>query len=305
VVPVPDGWTDRHFFLVAVVLYGVSTLYALLVWRRDFRQDQRLLYGLLALGWGLHTWAMVQRGFSLSRCPINNLFEATLFILWTVGVSYLLMGLFHKLRFLGVLVAPLLFVSGVFALMPALDVRGPKPEFTHGLESLHAAFILLAYGAFGLGSVAAVLYLVQEHNFKAHKARALAALLPSLARLERVTGQLLAGGVILLTGGLVTGILYLERRTGSYWSTDPFVLYSLGTWLLYLGLLVGRWGFSQRGRRLALGAVASFAFIMMTFWGIYLLSGLHNRRPEADREAAAGPAPAAMTWISIPWHSLS
>ena len=42
------------------------------------------------------------------------------------------------------------------ALMPALDVKSPRPDFSGGLVSLHVALILLAYGAFGLGSAAGV-----------------------------------------------------------------------------------------------------------------------------------------------------
>jgi ABC-type uncharacterized transport system permease subunit len=47
-------------------------------------------------------------------------------------------------------------------------------------------------------------------------------------------------------------------------------------WCVYLGLLVMRWHFAQGGRRFALGAIGSFAFILLTFWGSNLLSPLHN-----------------------------
>jgi ABC-type uncharacterized transport system permease subunit len=285
--------TDRHLFALAVLLYGLGAGFALLVWRREFRQDQRALYLLLGAGFVLHTAAMFRRGFSLERCPIHNLFEASMFLLWTTAAAYLVLGAFHRLRFLGALVAPLLLVVGVFALMPQLDRQGPRPGFIPTWEPLHAAFILLAYGAFGLGSLAAVTYLVQEHNLKVHKARALTALLPSISRLESVTAGLLAAGLLFLTGGIGTGLLYLKAARGSYVTADPFVIYSLLTWLVYLGLLVARWRFAQRGRRLAYGAVASFTFVLLTFWGIYLLSGLHNRAPQAVTVTPAAPGPVA------------
>src|SRR5256885_7114709 len=50
----------------------------------------------------------------------------------------------------GAFAAPLLLCVGVFALMPGLDNRyGAQPEFKHDWVSLHAALILLSYGAFG------------------------------------------------------------------------------------------------------------------------------------------------------------
>jgi hypothetical protein len=42
---------------------------------------------------------------------------------------------------------------------------------------------------------------------------------------------------------------------------------------------------------LALGAVAGFAFLLLTFWGIYLLSGLHR----ASTSTGAEPVPARIT----------
>ncbi|HWF19745.1 MAG TPA: cytochrome c assembly protein, partial [Verrucomicrobiae bacterium] len=68
--------TDRHYFLLAVIIYGVSTIYSIFLWRKGFRQDNRNNYFLLFAAFALHTTAMVKRGFSLERCPVNNLYEA-------------------------------------------------------------------------------------------------------------------------------------------------------------------------------------------------------------------------------------
>ena len=50
------------------------------------------------------------------------------------------------------------------------------------------------------------------------------------------------------------------------------------------GPLAKRWQRLQRqrlvkprGRRLAWGALLGFAVLMLTFWGVYLLSDMHNR----------------------------
>lgn len=271
-----SGFTDRFSFLLAVVLYGVSAIYSVLLWRRGFREDNRVLYSLLALGAGLHTLAMFQRGFSLARCPINNLFEATMFISWTMVTTYLVLGWFRRLRYLGAFASPLLFAVGVFALFPLLDQRGPKPEFTHAWESLHAALILLAYGAFGLSSIAALMYLAQEHDLKFDKARAMFALLPSIQRLEKVTSALLAAGFGLLTVGLGVGAWWLRRERGYFWSDDPKILWSAVVWMTYLGLLVLRGRSGSHGRRFAWGVIGAFAFVLLTFWGTNLPSAIHH-----------------------------
>ena len=264
--------------MAAVVFYGLSTLYSVFLWRKGFREDNRVNYGLLAGGVIFHTMAMVGRGFSFSRCPVNNLYEMMVFISWTIVTSYLAIGLWSRLRFLGAFASPVLFGMGVFALMPALDPpRGDTPNFGGGWGSLHATLILLAFGAFGLSSVAALMYLTQVHDLKLHKARAIFSLLPPIQRLEQVAGGLLGGGFFLLTAGLLISHLLLKQRDGNLWSADPQILWSYFVWLLYLGLLMMRWWFAQGGKRFAWGTIASFVFVLLTFWGVYLLPGIHQR----------------------------
>jgi ABC-type transport system involved in cytochrome c biogenesis permease subunit len=57
---------------------------------------------------------------------------------------------------------------------------------------------------------------------------------------------------------------------------DPKILWSVLVWMIYLGLILMRWKFAQGGRRFALGAIGSFVFVLLTFWGVNLLSPLHN-----------------------------
>ncbi len=261
---------------MAVIIYGLSALYSVFLWRKGFREDNRVNYCLLLLGFGFHTIAMGKRGFSLQHCPLTNIYEATTFVIWAIVASYLVLGAWSRLRFLGAFASPVLLGMGVFALMPALDAHGTKPEVAHGFVSLHAALILLAYGAFGLSSVAALMYLTQEHDLKFHKLRAVFSLLPPIQRLELAIGRLLLAGFILLTAGLSLSPVLLKLRYGVFFKADPKILWSIFVWLVYVGLLLMRWRFAQGGRRFAWGAVGSFSFILLTFWGFNLLSSVHH-----------------------------
>lgn len=282
--------SDAHYFRIAVVLYGLSSLYAIFLLRKGFREDNRINYCLLLGAAVFHTLAMFQRGFSLQRCPINNLYEATLFIGWTIVAAYLVFGFWSRLRFLGAFASPILLAIGIFALMPSLDPpHGDRPVFTGGWLSLHAALILLSYGGFGLSAIAAVMYLTQEHDLKFNKLRAVFSLMPPIQRLELVTSRLLLAGFVLLTAGLVIGVVYLKETHNVYFKRDTKIFWSLLVWLGCLTLLVSRWRFAQRGRRLAWGAVGMFAFVLLTFWGSNLLSGIHNPGNEAAPKTADRP----------------
>jgi len=272
------GSIDRNFFAGAVLVYGLSMFYSLFLWRKGFRRDDHVNYLLLLLAFGLHTTAMILRGFRLNHCPVTNLYEATTFALWSIVAVYLGVGLWPRLRFLGAFASPVLFAVGVFALMPSLDqARNARPGVSVTWISIHAAMMALSYGAFGLASVAAAMYLTQEHNLKLHKLQAIFSLLPPIQRLEAVVNRLLVSGFILLTIGLAIGALDLTHLDNPQaFRGDPKIIWSALVWLIYLGLIVMRWKFAQGGRRFALGAIGSFIFVLLTFWGTNALSPLHN-----------------------------
>ena len=252
--------------------------YSVFLWRNGFRRDDHVIYLLLLLAFGLHTAAMLLRGFRLDRCPVTNLYEATTFVMWTIVAVYLMVGLWSRLRFLGAFASPVLFAIGVFALMPHLDAtHGLRPELPAAWTSVHAALMSLSYGAFGLGAVAALMFLTQERNLKFHKLKAIFSLMPPIQRLEAAASRLLACGFILLSLGLASGVVDLTHINNPHtYRGDPKIIWSVGVWLLYLGLRILRWRFAQGGRRFALSAIGSFVFVLLTFWGTNVLSPLHN-----------------------------
>jgi ABC-type uncharacterized transport system permease subunit len=199
-----------------------------------------------------------------------------MFLEWALALATLLVSLRSKLRFVAAFASPLLFVIGVFALMPSLDPpHGPERQFTGWLVSLHAATILLAYGAFGLGAVAGLMYLSQRHNLKFKKLFTVFSLLPPIQRLDSVATSLVLVGFVFLTIGLSAGGRLPRPENVSYFS-DAKVKWSAFLWGAYLALILGRWKFNFAGKRFAIGTVSLFVFLLLTFWGTNLLSKLHQ-----------------------------
>ena len=268
---------ERLWFLSAVIIYGLGLLYSIFVWRRGFQYNNWTSYTLISIAFVMHTIALTSRGFSLQQCPVNNLYEATTFILWTISLSSLICGLWPRLRYIGVFTAPLLFSVGVFAMMPGLDpAYGDEPNFINGWSSLHAALIMLGYGAFGLSAITGSMFLTQDRNLKFHRASAIFSVLPSIQRLEKLITRSLMLGLILLTAGLTIGAIFLDLPDGvSFWN-DSKVIWSLLVLGFYLTLLIAHIKFDQRGRRYAWMAIIIFGFVIFTFWGTNLLSSIHN-----------------------------
>jgi len=252
-------------------------IYSVFLWRKGLRRDDRINYAVLLVGLGLHTYAMVLRGASLQHCPVNNIYEAISFVTWTIVAVYAVVGLLPRLRFLGVFASPIVFVMGIFALMPGLDpVYKDKPVFRGDLSSVHGALSLLSYGAFGLACVAGLMYLSQEHDLKFNKFRAVFSIMPAIDRLEKIMNGLLIAGFVLFTCGFAISLVLLNQQFHTWFSLDIKLIWSLVVWVIYLALLLMRGPFAQTGRRFAWGAVASFVFISLTFWGINPLSAAHR-----------------------------
>lgn len=267
--------TDKHLTILAVFLYGISTLYSVFLWRKGFRNDDRINYLLLLGAFAFHFAGMLKRGLSLQHCPVSNLYESMLFVGWTIVAAYLVIGLMPRLRFIGAFAAPLLFGIGVFALT-ALYSHGDAPDFKNSLVNIHAGLILLSYGAFGLSATAGLMYITQERDLKLHRMRAVFSLMPSMERLERIMSRLVTGGFLLFTIGLSLSPLLMKQAAKVSNGPDPKIIWSVFVWLLYLTVILWHGRFSQTGRRFALSTIGSFVFVLLTFWGVNLLSPSHH-----------------------------
>ena len=100
--------------------------------------------------------------------------------------------------------------------------------------------------------------------------------LPSIERIESVVSRLLSAGFALLTIGLLVIPLAVDKPEQISFATDSKVLWSALVWLIYLVLIIWHWRFRLAGKRFAWGALGSFVFVLLTFWGTNLMSQLHN-----------------------------
>lgn len=272
-----DVFADRTWYALAVACYGLATAHGVLLWRRGMPRGEWGLYWTLAVGFGAHTAALMGRGFSLNQCPVTNLFEALMFVTWALTAAYLGVGAaWSRVRFVGVFLAPGLLAAGFFALQPRLDEPGPNFDLERTAVSLHVSMVLLAYAAFGLASLAGILYLIRERPGASETARKLSLELPEGPRLENVLLRSLGVGLVLLTAGLVMSFGLMRERYGVLVRPDPKIAWSILVWVVYLGLMISRLRFRQAPHRLAWGALGGFLFVVLTFWGTNLLSPIHH-----------------------------
>ena len=113
----------------------------------------------------LHLVALVTRGLGADpvRVPWGNMYEFTLAGAFGVSLMYLLLGRRYDLRWMGLPVTGfevvVLMLAGLLLYVPA----GPLVPALHSYWLvIHVAAAVIASGAFAVGTIAAVLYLVKH-----------------------------------------------------------------------------------------------------------------------------------------------
>jgi ABC-type transport system involved in cytochrome c biogenesis permease subunit len=103
-----------------------------------------------------------------------------------------------------------------------------------------------------------------------------AANLPSLETLDRLTYQIIAFGFPLLTLTIITGSIWAQTAWGKWWGWDPKETASLVAWLIYAAYLHGRVRRGWQGGPAATFAILGFLAILFCYAGVnFVGGGLH------------------------------
>jgi ABC-type uncharacterized transport system permease subunit len=221
---------------------------------------------LLAFAALLHGLAFVELHRLEPTPALTELPLAVSLAAWLLVLSFLALQLRVPARGLAVVVAPAAFLGTVFESF-AVPAPGPAPPGSALWSHLH---VLLASGGLallGVAGAAGLLYLVHHRAIKRHRVARQSAL-PSLESLDRANALALALGFLLLSLGVVTGVLWVETREGRLWPGGLHANATLAAWLAYSALVFARFGAGGSARQVAAGSAAGFALLLVAVVGI-------------------------------------
>jgi len=234
-------------------------------------------YYLMLAGLLCHSLAIGYRFAQTGHFPVNNLYETLMLSGWAIAVAFILFQYKFNLRILGVYAAPLAALVTIAAYL----VPNEPVEMNYILNSMwivfHVIVILIGEASFALACGLGILYLMQEHAIKTKSHGFLFRRLPSLDLLDSAGYACLIAGFIMLSLGLISGLVYAKSVWGRFWGWDPKEVWSAITWLFYAALLHERLTVGWRGRKSAVMAIIGFAVLLFTFLGVnFLLEGHHG-----------------------------
>jgi cytochrome c-type biogenesis protein CcsB len=238
---------------------------------------------LTGLAFVLHLGGVVTRGLAAGRVPWGNMYEFSITASLAVAIVYLVFVQKYKLQWLGlgvtVVVAAVLGLATLALYTPA----GPLVPALHSYWLvIHVSAAAISGGAFTVGGLVSVLYLVKARAERKVMAggtmSASLGRLPSAEAMDGTAYKVLAFAFPLWTFGvLVAGPIWAEYAWGRYWGWDPKEVWSLVTWVVYAAYLHARATAGWRGRRAATIAIVGWFVFIFNFVGVNLLvSGLHS-----------------------------
>jgi HemX protein len=261
---------DRNLLIISSICFLAAVVRTAVALRAGVFRPGRFNFLAIGLGFVFQTAFLSIRGHALGRCPLTNLFEVFIFLAWSVALIYMLVGPAYRLSLMGAFTAPLVVLLQGFALFAPIDVRHPVKVPANSSLEFHASVSLVAYGAFGLACIAAVMYLVQDRQLKTHQLRSIFYHLPPLTDLFAAITRLLWLGFILYTVGIASG----------FFTGRPLprvqVVAAIAVWLLYAAILQGRYFRRIAPKRVAALCIIGFSAALTLLWGITFSAQTHS-----------------------------
>ena len=266
----------KSLLLAVLAAYLIAAIHSILAFVNKRRSVERVAEWSMAVGFILHTCALIADWAIDGHYPLFFLRETLSFLAWALVAAYAVILYRYRAQALGVLTMPLISVLTFIALIIKSGTHDTPAAFSATwLFPIHTTLLIFAYAAFFIVFMASVMYLLQERELKLKTFGAIFHRLPSLSTVNQLATTSAIFGLTLLTLGIATGMVWSSSRDGRIWHNDPKEIFAVLTWLLYFVLLLYRSSASWRGRNAAWLGVAGFALVLCTFFGTRLLGGYH------------------------------
>ncbi|ABW66910.1 c-type cytochrome biogenesis protein CcsB [Desulfosudis oleivorans] len=210
--------------------------------------------------------------------PLSNLYESLVFFAFAIGVVYLMIERRFKTQAFGAGAILLAFIALAYAsLSPEIEnkIQPLIPALQSNWLTAHVITCFLGYAAFAIAFAVSVIYLIKQGK-EGEDAKPASAFVPSSETLDELIHQTVVFGFFFLSVGIITGAVWANTAWGRYWGWDPKETWSLITWFIYAAMLHVRLMRGWQNKRIAWFAIAGFAAVLFTYFGVNLLPGLHS-----------------------------
>ncbi|MEX0935312.1 MAG: cytochrome c biogenesis protein CcsA [Gemmatimonadota bacterium] len=260
--------------LLALAFYiGALVLWTSLLVRGPGERGASVATTISAVAVTVHAVGLGQYTFEHGELPFVGLGAVLSSLAFAGGLALLVVLALREVSRLALALLPFIVLVQGTALILGIRPSPMSLDFQGAGFALHVGLAILGVQGLVVAFAAGVLYLVQHHELKAKRLGRLFSFIPPLATLDRVGRIGLWGGFVSLSLALVLGWGWTVQNRGSLEFGDPKVVWAVGCWMVFLGILGARRGRGRSEYRSALAAVVGFALVMGTYLALRLTSG--------------------------------
>lgn len=251
---------------VALVLYVGAFLFWLRFLLAGARgEGPRLASWLAGVGVVAHGAALSHYVLVYGELPLVGLGPALSSLSFSLGIGLIATVLVvRESARVGIVVVPLMVALEGVALAMGVVPAPMALDFQGAWFALHVTLAFVGYQGLALAFAAGLLFLAQFHEIKAKRLGSLFRFLPPLPVLDRVGRVGLWVGFGALTLALALGWAWTVRYRGTFQWTDPKIVWSVVSWLVFVYALWARRspGGAYKG---ALAVVTGFGVVVVSF----------------------------------------
>lgn len=240
-----------------------------------------------AVGWKVmigafasHTAAILSRWGAAGHMPVMGVYENSLLGAWFVTAIYLAAArwLAPGIKSLGAIVTPVVLIMMGNGIMSGAELEPLAPAFQSNWLFVHVIFAWLAYGSFFVAACFGIAFLLKRRaEGREEIGNGVLGKFPEPAVMDDLIFRFLIFGFIADTVMIATGSIWAHGLWGRYWGWDPIETWSLVSWLIYGAALHLRITMGWKDRRMAWLAIGAIITVVITFFGIGFISGVHTK----------------------------
>lgn len=251
------------YLITAAIYLAVAGDY----WRKARRPSSEVRwqwhFSLIAIGLVLHAWLLYETMFEGGlNLGLTNALSA---IFWVTVLIYWLTDIQHNLQSLQAFVLPPAAVAVLLQkFVPTSLVLSYADQ---PLFMAHLIIALLAYSLFTFAALHALLMAVAERSL--HNKATVIKLpdFPPLLNMENLLFRVIAIGFGLLTLTLISGVLFSEELFHQPMKFTHKNVFAVLSWLIFGGLLLGRFKYGWRGRTAIRWTLGGFLLLVLAYVG--------------------------------------
>jgi cytochrome c-type biogenesis protein CcsB len=228
-----------------------------------------------------HFAGVILRGLAAHRVPWANMYEFSCSASLAMSGAYMVLLAMRKpVRWMGVPVTFIVLVTlGLARTVLYTQAEGLVPALDSYWLYIHVTAAMLSTGAYGVATVATVLYLFKAgaEEGKLPRLGPLLDRVPESAVLDRLAYRIIAFIFPLWTFAVIAGAIWAEKAWGKYWGWDPKETWSFIVWVVYAAYLHARATQGWKGKAAAWIAMAAFGCVLFNYFVVNtVLDGLHS-----------------------------